>query len=244
VSGGALGVTAASPADLSGVLGAPGAVRMPLSAADGVLIAEVELATFWGTLPLNTLVGLFAYNRRSNNALWFGVKNVGGTLELGYQVRVNNVLSAFTSIVNASNTPYWLQLISQNETPNSGLYNVAYSTTGPSSGFTTVACSPIGGCPTDIEWVGVAALSAGAIASSLSASFESFSVRCLNGLRPFCWYAYRNMSLPGTPDMIGGNLTVQRIKPAHTFAAAIGSMSVLCDDPLYGLPDRGPMGGF
>lgn len=220
-------------------------VRMPLPATDGILAAQLKLSTYWAALPLNTIVGLFAYNRRSNNALWFGVKNVGGVRQLGYQAFVAGALGAFVPLVNPSlDQAYWLQLTSPpSEAGNTGRYIFSWSTVGPTTGFTSSAT--IAGLPTDIEWIGAAAMSTdAALAANLQATFDDLLVRSPHGRRPFGWYAYRDPGLPGAPDMATGNAVARRIKPAHTFASAIESKSVLCDDPELGLCDHGPMGAL
>lgn len=220
-------------------------VRMPLSGVDGELTAQIKLSTYSGaTIPVDTIVGLFLYNRRTNNAVWFGVKNVyPGTLQLGYCAFINGSLGAFVPIENPlpAAVPIWLRVSSLAAAPETLTFS--YSTTGPTTGFTdtevTLAANP------GIEWVGAAAMSTDfALASNLQATFDDLLVRCPNGDRPYTWYAYRDSALPGAADMLGGDLIVRRIKPAHTYAAATASKSVLCDDPVNGKCDGGPMGAI
>jgi hypothetical protein len=79
--------------------------------------------------------------------------------------------------------------------------------------------------------------------AALDARFDDFLARTPQGDRPFAWFAYRDLDLPGTPDMVGARAVVQKLKPAHTHGAAITSLDVLCDDPATGC-DREPLGGI
>jgi hypothetical protein len=63
-----------------------------------------------------------------------------------------------------------------------------------------------------------------------------------DSLRPYIWYAFRDPALNGRPDMIGADRLVKKIKPAYTYAAAISSKRVICDDPRDGICDLGPVG--
>ena len=123
-----------------------------------------------------------------------------------------------------------------------GTFDLSWSATGPSTGFTVLnVVTAVGG----IGWAGFAATSTdAALASDLSAKFDDFKALAYHGLRTFIWYVFRDMGLPGIPDLIGAHLLAGRIKPAHTFAAAVKSKSVLCDDPIDGLCDHAPMGAL
>ena len=219
-------------------------VRMPLSGVDGELTAQIKLSTYSAAnLPVNTIASLFLYNRRTNAAVWFGVRNVGGTLELGYQVFLDGALGAFVAIENPlpAAVPLWLRVSSRSSAP--ATLTFSYSTTGPTAGF--VDTPAVLGSNPGIEWVGAAAMSTdAALATNLQVTFDDLLVRTPHGDRPYTWYAYRDPGLSGAADLLGGNLVARRIKPAHTWAAAIASKSVLCDDPVNGLCDNGPMGAL
>lgn len=227
-------------------------VRMALPATDGVLTAQIKLSTYWASLPVNTIVGLWLSNRRTRDSLWFGVKNIGGVHQLGYVSFVNGAQGAFVPLVNPlPDQSWWLRIA----TPSAGAlvgdsgghYNFQWSSTGPTTGFSSQLVSfglPFG-FRGGAEWVGAAAMSTdAALAANLQATFDDLLIRCPNGDRPFYWYAYRDPSLGGAPDIVGANSVARRIKPAHTFASAVQSKSVLCDDPINGLCDRGPMGAL
>lgn len=250
IASNALSLTQASGADLRHTpTFADCHVRTPV--ADWHLSMQVKLDAWWTLLPVNTIVGLFLYSFLSKNALWFGVMNVAGVHQLGYVSYRDGVLGAFVPLANPiGDMPLWLRISNLDSPPGGfvigdggGAFNFEWSTTGPSSGFTVQGVST--GLLQDVEWGGMAAMSTDAsLASDLAATFDDFFLRNENGTRPFNWYAYRDPGLSGSPDMTTANLIVKRIKPAHTYAAATESKSVLCDDPLYGLCDGGPMGAL
>ncbi|MDQ3153620.1 MAG: YmfQ family protein [Actinomycetota bacterium] len=224
----------------------------PLSSGKGRIVVAAKVDAY--SLPLNTIAGLHLFNWRSNNALWFGLQDVAGVDTLGYVSYVAGVRSAFTAILSpAPAAPLWLRII-RNPTPAAILaielgaedtthtYVLGYSTTGPDSGFTE---TDVASLLPDPEWAGFGASStAAALAADASATFDDFVCVTPFGTRPFTWYAYRDPGLGGSPDMTGANLLLWKLRPAHTHAAAIASLSLLCDDLDDGGCDRGPMGGI
>ncbi len=201
------------------------------------------------TLPLNAGVGILAVNRRTNNALWYGLKNVAGTVQIGYQMVEADVPSVFVALEAAGAGPYWLRMRTPDEDSgllgfNESAFTLSRSTTSSQSGFTDYV-PDITIDERDLDWVGHGVFGeASSTAGVTTVTFGEFIVSARYGLRPFYWYAHRPPAEPGTPDMRGANDLVQKIKPAHTYAAAIDSKQVLCDDPAYGLCDLGPLGGF
>lgn len=218
------------------------ALRMSLAATTGRHIVTGKLVTWWASLPVNTILGLWVYSRVSNNALWFGVVNVAGVHKIGYRVFANNVLEALVVIeALAADQATWLR-IAGTQDGIAGKFTLSYSITGPLTGFTdTIVTTDM----IDPQWAGFAAMCTdAALATDLAASFDDFTALSYNGLRTFEWYAFRDPALPGIPDMDGAQGLVRKVKPAHTYAAATESKVVLCDDPRDGRCDRGPMGAL
>lgn len=217
-------------------------VRSVLHQTGGRFIAGIKLAQYWTNLPANTIAGLFLYNRRSNDSVWFGVKNVAGNRRIGYQILANGVLGAFVDLAASPDVPLWVRVRPRSSAiiGNASTMSFEYSTVGPTLGFTAVdvTTNTFG-----TEWVGAAAMCTdAALAANLDVRFDEFRMLALEGDRVFHWYVYRDPGLPGDPDMAGAHLLATKVKPAHTYASAITSKSVLCDDPIDGLCDRGPMG--
>jgi hypothetical protein len=205
------------------------------------MIVQGKLATYWAALPSSAIVGLFLYNRVTNDALWFGVKNDGGTRKLGYVQLKDNVLGTFQVLVNPStDAAYWLR-ITRLSGLGPGCYRLYWSLTGFSAGTTTTILD------TGIlnpQWCGFGAMATtNPTGSTLTATFDDFLARFPQSRRAFRWFAYRNPGLPGDPDMLDARRIVQTLKPAHTEATAINSLSVLCDNTNSGC-DAGPLGGI
>ncbi|HWU86212.1 MAG TPA: hypothetical protein VN253_03010 [Kofleriaceae bacterium] len=223
-------------------------IRLPLERGGSgrrLFVAVKIAAAAAASVPASSGVGILLYNRASDNYLWFGVYNDAGTMKLAWQKRLATVTSAVTFLGAAPAAPLWLRLYNPqahgaiNDT--AGAFRAAWSNTGPSAGFTTSAFGATG--VIDSEWAGLAA-TGGTLGGNLQADFDDFVAYCPDGDRTFCWYAYRDPGFDGDADMVGARLLVNKIKPAHTHAAAIRSKSVLCDDLEFGLCDTGPMGGL
>lgn len=217
----------------------PRRVIMPMSSPDGRVIALVELDNIT-TLGLTALAGLHLWNARTKNSLWFGVKNDGGTQKVGYTKLQDGVLSAFTVLLDpAPAAPIWLRAIKDPDV--AGRYVLSYSTTGPETGFTDTT---VNGLPSDFEWAGCALHSTAVVAAAGRVFFDDFVLITPNGTRPCVWYVYRDPLLAGSPDMVGANAFLRKLKPAHTHAAAITSKSLKYDSVEDGGFDRGPAGAL
>lgn len=208
----------------------------------GALYAQVELASIT-SLGANAIVGLFLYNRATDDSIWFGVKNVAGTNVIGYQIYSAHVLGAFVTLdTPAPAAPIWLRVTPSALTDQTANLKFGYSTTGPTSGFTDSAPVATGIVP---QHAGVAAMSTdSALAGNVQVTFANFQLLAYAGDRPFAWYAFRDPALSGTPDIAGAQLAIASARPAHTFAGVTQNTSVICDDPRDGLCDRGPCGGL
>lgn len=212
-------------------------LRMPVDAVGG-LIVQAKLRAYAGGVPYklatSTMTGLHLYDRgRSGSELWFGVHNTGGTLQLGWRLRVAGVLGAFTAIETASGNSYYLR-VRQTATST---YELWWSDVGfEDAGDTTTIFGPA-----DVNSVGIGAVASAAATGETIVAWAAFTVRITNGKRAFRWYALLD---PGAdPDAVAANAVIPGLKPAHTYAAAISSRSVLCDNSGSGC-DRGPLGAL
>jgi hypothetical protein len=116
----------------------------------------------------------------------------------------------------------------------------AYSSTSATTGFTETQVNT-GMKP---QWAGLGAVADAILPTDLEAHFSNFVLISYNGDRAFNWYAYRDPALAGDADMVGAELLALKMRPAHTYAGACTSKSVLCDDARDGLCDRGPLGAL
>lgn len=212
-------------------------LRMPVDAVAG-LIVQAKLRAYTGgphTLAPSTLVGVHLYDRgRSGSELWFGVHNTGGTLQLGWRLRVAGVLGAFTALATASGDSYYLR-VRQTATST---YELWWSIVGfeDESGNTTTIFGPPA-----VNSVGLAAVASAAATGATLVAWAAFTVRIPQGRRAFRWYALLDPSFD--PDLAAANAVLPGLKPAHTYAAAVSSRSVLCDNTSSGC-DRGPLGAL
>jgi len=249
IVGGQLQIAASSGADFSQYPISPCFARTSVPATSmrrtsrgpGSIVAQVELASVT-LLPTNELVGIHLRDDVSNDALWFGVKQLAGHREIGYQIFRGGTMQAYVTLLNpAPATPVWLRVRPQ--TLKDAMFTplLGYSTTGPTTGFTETVGTIFTLNPPGSAGMGVIGPS---IASSLQATFANFALLAHNGDRPFQWYAFRDPALGGSPDIAGAQLALNAAKPAHTRAGVCQNVNVLYDDTRYGLYDRGPMGGI
>lgn len=216
--------------------------RTSLSSGAGEIVVACKVASV-PTFPTDVIVGLLLYSFLTGEAVWFGVRNDAGT----YRIMRRSFLAGVVSEVVVATlgggwtpaSPLWLRIVGSQTTP--GTYTLEYSTTSGSAGFVSTVVASLIVAP---DWAGLSAVGLDAsISSALDARFDDFLARTPNGDRPFHWYAYRDPLLAGEEDMNGAHLYVQKVKPAHTHAAAITSKSLLCDD-AGSLCDHGPMGAL
>jgi hypothetical protein len=207
----------------------------------GRLFVQAKLSSF-SALSQSVGAALALHNRHTGDWLWFGVYNNAGTLQVSYRLALagqpGGVVNALTNI---SAGPVWLR-ISTSQAPtwvDDGSLTLTYSTTSPTAGLVNTTINS--GHTRGWLWAGFALFSTVASApAATTVTFDDWSLHDRDSLRSFCWYAYRDPSLPGHPDIIGAQRLVQKIKPAYTHAAAITSKSLLYGSGLYGV---GPMGG-
>lgn len=211
----------------------------PMSSGVG-RVAVVSKFTAY-TAFADTLAGLYLYNGRTHNALWFGFQNNAGN-KLGYISFKDGVQGAFTATADPAPAPMpvWLRIIKDPDV--AGRYVLGYSLIGATGPFTETT---VNGLLDDAEWAGYAFLgtdSSAAGAATITA--DDFTLITPNGTRPCTWYVYRDPLLAGVGDMVGANAALKKLKPAHTHAAAITSKSLKCDSIADGGCDRGPMGAL
>lgn len=212
--------------------------RMSIDRGDAIDVhCYAKLASH--SLANDTGVGILLHNRVTDETLWFGVYKPGaGAARIAYRTVIGRTLGAVQTILDPAPATVWLRV-----TPPSsvaGEWTLSYSSTGPGTGFvhTQVALGELA-----FDWVGVAifgdASSTGAI---VTATFDDFDVFCPQGLRPFGWHVYRDPALGGAPDVEGGHLVLQQLKPAHTIASVTQNRSLIVGSARDGVVGRGPLG--
>jgi hypothetical protein len=223
-----------------GTLGAH--LRMPVDNGGDVegLYVSAELVGY--ALSASSGVGIMLVCRRTNNALYFGVYNDAGTNKLVYRKIVAGVASANVVLATPAAAAYWLRLAPATNGVV-GSFRFLWSTVGPDSGF--AESDNVAIALTDFDWVGFGVFGDDdSTGDDIEADWDDFLVHAPKSSRPFNWYAYADPALSPNPDIIGARHLVSKIKPAHTNASAIQSLSVLAGDARDGLAGRGPLGGF
>jgi len=238
IDGGKLKLLVASGTAVPSAAGAapnPCHLLSPLDHQGGLMFVQAKIVDYVA-LPAGSFVGLCFHERITNRSLFVGVYNNAGTIGFGYREIDPGAASfpAFTSIATIAAGPIWIRV----KIEANGTLSIWRSTAGPSSGFTltTAAAWP------NYNLVGFAAYTTSTPGADIVGRFDDFVSFTPDGLVPFVWFAYRDPLLLGSPDMIGANAIARKVSPAHMFAAACSSKSLLCDDAIAGLVERTPMG--
>lgn len=187
-------------------------------------------------------MGVFFGDSGRGNWILCGCNDKGaGNVKVNTQTIVDRVAAARVAQVTLVTTPLtvWLHLY---ETTVSGIWKAAWSTTGPTTGFTT---SPDITFPTGVHWAGLYARTLGSatVVAASTATFDDFVLFTPFGSRPCNAYVSRDPGLGGTPDLEGAHSVIQGVKHAYTHATIITSKNLLCDNIESGC-DRGPMGAL
>ena len=197
------------------------------------------------TLPADAEAGILLRHGRGD-AVWFGVTGAtSGVSEVRYQRWRDGVLvdSAPVALASAGGGDVWLRVRGMPGTAFLGDGEQPLQFEWSEDGVTFDIRSSITWVR-DHQWAGfyLRGLDA-ALATNVDVRFSELLHREPLGWRAYRWYAYRDLGLGGAPNLEAAQSLVVAVKPAHTYAAAISSLSVLCDDAGSGC-DRGPLGAL
>lgn len=219
-----------------------------------VMLAEDLQGLVWqgkranaAVLPASSEVGVLAWDFAGGDALFFGLENNAGTYRLVYQAYENGVATgAKVVLATIGNVPVWLRLRFAKSfagmPAGRTTVDLEYSTTSATTGFVTAVAGL--SVVRTYNWVGFHARSSlAALGAGLAQTFNDARLRTPRGRAAFRWYAYRDPTLPGAPDMLAATAAVRRLKHAHTYAAAVQTLAVLCDDSNTGCVLQ-PLGGY
>ncbi len=207
-------------------------VDPPDDAEASVLIDNESLTT-----DDETLAGIVMYDQVANDLVIWGIYATGGgTITLGEVQISSGVQAAIISRGAAPARPFHLNI----KHTGGGNYQLG-TATAAARNIVTVVATVSGPSDPAFVLIGLFGLVAGGPTAADALDFDDFRLFTPLGLRVFNWYAFRDPVLSGTPDIPGANKVVQRIKPAHTQAAAVQIRALLTDDP-DSLLDTGPLG--
>jgi len=217
-------------------------VRMPVDNGGDTAGLFVAAKLVAHTLPNQVGCGILLACRRTNNALYFGVFEDGGTRELVYRKIAGGVPGPSVILTSPVAGALWLRLQSASNGVL-GSFRFRWSAVGPDGPWTQLDNVAIG--LSDMDNVGFGVFGDDdTINSDLQVDWDDFLVHAPKSPRPFNWYVYVDPALSPNPDMIGARHLVAKLKPAHTNASVIQSKSLLAGNTRDGGAGRGPCGGF
>ena len=184
--------------------------------ADGAtLITKIDLSLFPVT---DILTGHVWRTGSQSEALIIGRRYVGGVdliatyrITAGVAGAISNVL-----VPGSMADPIWLLT----RFKGSGKYEVAFSETGPLTGFSSYV--EVDG-PDAPLWCGFGIFGnkGAALGAAVAVDFDDATIYEPNGTRGLNWQAYRNPALGGSYDIEAAHEQIQRQGPAHGDGAAV-----------------------
>lgn len=196
-------------------------------------------------LPTDCEAGLVLRCGWRGDRLFLGVRNTGGTYAVVYQRWRAGVVVDASPIVLAttSNTAHWFRVrITPAPTVFVGAGELRLQLEWSTDGATWSTEDGVIWV-NDWNWAGFYARGTdAALATDLDVRFAQHHHRERRGRHAYRWYVYRDLGLGGAPDLEQAQSLVVGVKPAHTHAAVITSLDVICDNAGSGC-DRGPLGG-
>jgi hypothetical protein len=190
------------------------------------------------TTPVsNSEVGIYFADFGKRNYFVLGLRDVAGVFTVVTEAFTNHVSHGIITLATLGGNPaaIWFHLF---QTTTDGIWTAAWSTTGPTSGFTEVSVLSV----QDPEnQAGFYLRSLGAVGQP-SANFDDSLSRASFGGRPYNAYVLLDEALGFDPDVDGAQSALRAIAHAYIHTAFITNRSVLCDTP-FGC-DLGPMGAL
>jgi hypothetical protein len=190
--------------------------------------------------------GATLFDMARNNCVVVGYRNNAGAYQLVREEIIAGVPQGATVIaaLGGAIVPVWIILEHLGEA-GANTFRVRYSTTSAIAGFTTVdfTCSSLLATPANpIGWAGFYARTFSAVAAGVTVDFDDTTVRAPFGDRAMHFYVYRDPTLAGSPDFVGGNLVVNGLRHAFNVAAFVSTLFAKYDsaDTTF---DGPPMGG-
>jgi len=217
-----------------------GAVRKAVSlrtSLEEVDHAEI-IASVAPTLGENgAAVGLFVFHAVTGDAHLFGIKRDGGVNKWWHGKIVAGALTEVLGAAVPAGTTYWLRYIDRGAT-----VDLDYRVDG--SGFdgpwTTVFDAVASTTPR--YWVGIfCSSSVNPVVTGSSGAFADFRTWTPRGRGAFNWFIYRDPAIGGTPDILGAQLVLNNMMPAHSRGFVSQALTLLFDDADGGF-DTTPLG--
>lgn len=177
----------------------------------------------------------FLFNFITGDAHLFGIRNDAGTKKFFQTTIIAGVLTRTTyAAIPVGDVYLRMKRLA------AGTVDLQYNQTGLETAWTTVAAAaPSITGPT---WAGMGVVDELTPAVSNVDVFWNWAhLYCPKTTRVFEWYVWADPALTATPDVVGAQQIIDRMRPAHTDGKVIRSKALLCDDPNNFL-DRDPLG--
>jgi len=204
----------------------------------------VEVACKLTSLSLGengAAVGVFLQNRVTGDVHLFGIKRNAGANKWWYATILAGVFTETFGPTIAAGTSYWLRYVDRSAV-SPGTADVTYQVDGTTydGPWTTLATLPA--MNGERQWCGLfMSDSTNPVVTGSSVNVESFRLYAPRSPIVFNWYIYRDPGLGGTPDLVGAQLVIDKMQPAHEDGTITAALSCLYDDPNSGY-DLTPLG--
>jgi hypothetical protein len=192
----------------------------------GVDLQIKVISDLTSTFANGNHVGLCAWNL-AGDLVFFGFRKNAGAVTLGWRIYEDDVLGAWTSLAAVS-PPYYIRLRFASGNAWQAIYHVSDPDADTRNDFYGIYL------PTNI---GVCVMQEDATnPSQTQVDLDEYRAYMPLGLRVFCWYAYADPALGGTPDLAGARAIVERMKPADSLGGVVATATGYCecDDSDHG----------
>lgn len=204
----------------------------------------VEVACKLTSLSLGengAAVGIFLQNRVTGDVHMFGIKRSAGANKYWYATILAGVFAETFGPTIAAGTSYWLRYVDRSAV-SLGTADVTYQVDGTTydGPWTTLATMPA--MNGERQWCGIfMSDTVNPVVTGSSVNVESFRLYAPNSRIVFNWYIYRDPALGGSPDLVGAQLVIDKMQPAHEDGTITTALACLYDDDNSGY-DRTPLG--
>ena len=199
------------------------------------------------SLPDKGEAGILFGDLASGHFILLGVRNTAGTYQVVREVFIDWASQGVVAVATTSAVKHWLRLTSNDSrvplVVGAGMwkFEAGWSTSGPTSGWSFASNI---NAARFYQYTGMYARTVGgAIGSTMTIKFDNWQSISGKGQRANEWYVYRDPSLPGTPDLVGAERALRRLRQSYTAAHVCTAKIARCDDANTGC-DRTPMGAI
>lgn len=180
--------------------------------------------------------GIFVLNFETLELTFLGVGLNGATDDLVVLTFRDGLFTTTVLEVSVTDDPMFLRMTGNAD--DAGGFRVMASSVGidgPYDVHDSIQAAAL--WPNDTpEFCGITVMHTGTVSTGAgSAAFDDFRLWQPRGRRPYLWYIYRDLLLPGDPDLVGAQAQYKTSKPSHTDGAVITELKPDLGDQLLGI---------